>query len=508
MVAGDMAGRDAVNTGGKAVRSGNKATGAAKAGNRAVSHAGGMIKAGSRAVRNGGTAVKQGSAAIKTTQLVAKTAKQAKQSAQTAKQIAQRAAQAATQAAKSAGALSKQLTRMAKAAARLIISAFSGGLPVLLVILLIVAVISAIVASPLGIFFSGNNDGSSDVKPLSIIVSETNAELTAKIDQIIADNASVDEVRTIYNGSENNTAINNWCDVVSVFAVKTALADGDEAEDVVTLDNGREQKLKSVFWDMTVIEHTILTESRQPEDSGDSESEEADVTYRILQIIVDSKTAGEGAEMYGFSKAEKEVLAEMTSPENTRLMLELIGAPSMGSALTSDEIVQLREKLGGLTLDRQSLVTAALSLEGKVNYFWGGKSTAIGWDNRWGTPMEVTAPGSSSTGATRPFGLDCSGFVAWSFVQLGVSPDIIGWGTADQWSTSTSITWGQAQPGDLVFFDIPGTVKTNHVGIIAGFDGSGNPLVVHCNSSRNNVSLTEAHSTGFKYARRPVVFDS
>ena len=33
-------------------------------------------------------------------------------------------------------------------------------------------------------------------------------------------------------------------------------------------------------------------------------------------------------------------------------------------------------------------------------------------------------------------------------------------------------------------------------------------MVVHCsNSSRNNVSVTEAHSTGFKYVRRPVVWE-
>ena len=29
-----------------------------------------------------------------------------------------------------------------------------------------------------------------------------------------------------------------------------------------------------------------------------------------------------------------------------------------------------------------------LSLVGKVNYFWGGKSSAIGWDPRWGTLMK------------------------------------------------------------------------------------------------------------------------
>ena len=34
---------------------------------------------------------------------------------------------------------------------------------------------------------------------------------------------------------------------------------------------------------------------------------------------------------------------------------------------------------------------------------------------RWGVPTEVTAAGSGSTGTVRPFGLDCSGFVDWTF---------------------------------------------------------------------------------------------
>lgn len=44
------------------------------------------------------------------------------------------------------------------------------------------------------------------------------------------------------------------------------------------------------------------------------------------------------------------------------------------------------------------MVLTAYQLLGKVNYFWGGKSLVLGWDSRWGTPMKVTAAGSSSSG--------------------------------------------------------------------------------------------------------------
>lgn len=69
---------------------------------------------------------------------------------------------------------------------------------------------------------------------------------------------------------------------------------------------------------------------------------------------------------------------------------------------------------------RKDVVKNAASLVGKVNYFWGGKSSAIGWDSAWGTMRRVTAAGSPSSGSIRAFGLDCSGFVTWAFNNSGM----------------------------------------------------------------------------------------
>ena len=57
------------------------------------------------------------------------------------------------------------------------------------------------------------------------------------------------------------------------------------------------------------------------------------------------------------------------------------------------------------------IVNTAFSIVGKVNYFWGGKSSVIEWDDRWGKLMTITSKGSSTTGMKRPFGVDCSGYV-------------------------------------------------------------------------------------------------
>ena len=59
------------------------------------------------------------------------------------------------------------------------------------------------------------------------------------------------------------------------------------------------------------------------------------------------------------------------------------------------------------------MVETACQLVGKLNYFWGGKSRVLGWDERWGQIRKVTASGSSTSGTYRPFGLDCSGFVEY-----------------------------------------------------------------------------------------------
>lgn len=64
---------------------------------------------------------------------------------------------------------------------------------------------------------------------------------------------------------------------------------------------------------------------------------------------------------------------------------------------------------GDLSMERRMVVTYALALVDKVDYFWGGKSLVLGWDDRWGELTEVTAEGSDTTGTEQPYGLDCSG---------------------------------------------------------------------------------------------------
>nr|WP_275967546.1 NlpC/P60 family protein [Pseudoflavonifractor phocaeensis] len=141
-----------------------------------------------------------------------------------------------------------------------------------------------------------------------------------------------------------------------------------------------------------------------------------------------------------------------------------------------------------LSEERQKVVLTAYQLVGKVHYFWGGKSTAIGWDSRWGTPMEVTAAGSASSGSIRPFGLDCTGFIDWVLRNAGLPSD-------GNWYIGTNLTevsQSEALPGDIAL-----NADASHVGIVVGRDEAGSLLVCHCSSGQDNVVVTEFGVSGF-----------
>ena len=152
-----------------------------------------------------------------------------------------------------------------------------------------------------------------------------------------------------------------------------------------------------------------------------------------------------------------------------------------------------------LTMERRMVVTYALALVEKVNYFWGGKSLVLGWDDRWGELTEVTAEGSDSTGMEQPYGLDCSGFVDWAFYNASGGKYVIGQGggAMEQHANCVDIEWDEVQPGDLLFYP-----EDEHVGIAAGRDWLGRLLVVHCASGTDGVAIS--HRTGFETAARPV----
>lgn len=357
-----------------------------------------------------------------------------------------------------------------------------GGLSGLIVVFVIIGAVLALVSTAFGVFFSAYDD-TACTRRIAEIVADTNSEFYAKVSEI-ENEVPYDtvEYHVVPDGGDR-LFITNWTEAVAVFAAKTAGA-GEDALDVVTMDDTRAELLKEVFWDMNELSYKTAKEKH-----GEGEDTE---TETILHITLTSRGYEEMVDYYDFTLYQKQALYELMQPEYAQMLSELVG--TLGVAGQSIELTpeQVREMLENLPEDlspeRRDIVKAAYSLVGKVNYFWGGKSEVIGWDSRWGTPTKVTAAGSSTTGMTLPFGLDCSGFVTWVFINAMGDPsyaNVIGHGASNQYGKCKKISWSEALPGDLVFYPDLG-----HVGVIVGIDENGNLLVAHCASSQNNVVVT------------------
>lgn len=171
------------------------------------------------------------------------------------------------------------------------------------------------------------------------------------------------------------------------------------------------------------------------------------------------------------------------------------------TTLSAEEIEKLMKNAPTLPMTREEFVkfiTKYCTPTGKIQYFWGGKSSP-GWNSSFGQLKLVTAAGSQSTGQYRPFGLDCSGFVDWIYATAGV--DLFGYNsTPGIWKLTVPISSADAQPGDLVFKQTPGSGGTNHVGIYIGETNRGK--FAHCAGS---TGTTINSYSGFVFYRRPII---
>lgn len=143
---------------------------------------------------------------------------------------------------------------------------------------------------------------------------------------------------------------------------------------------------------------------------------------------------------------------------------------------------------------QRTLVESAVSLIGKVTYFWGGKSYYVGFDPYWGKSMKVTSAGDPTTGMTLPYGLDCSGFICWCTAQLKKgtkwTANNVGEGSWHQWSHSEYVEEDDIRPGDIAFQNEYPGAETQHVGIVVGFLENGDPVIVHCSATENGVVVS------------------
>lgn len=395
------------------------------------------------------------------------------------KKMAEQSKKAAKKTVENAKKAGKAIVRAVKSVIEAIVAAF-GGIG-LVAILAVIVVIGALLASPLGILFS--NESTPNSVPLSSAVSQINMELNTRLISL----QSGDYTDIIVEGAPPR-----WTDVIAVFASYTAGA--QNGVDVAQLTPDRVSRLQAVFWQMCHI--TSSTETVTIPDSNPDDDIDDSRTETTLTITITGKTADQMRTEYGFNDFQNETLDILLS--DTAMLNSLIGNMSISQ---QDALELLRSLPQDLSPERRAVVQHALSLVGKVNYFWGGKSLVLGWDSRWGQLREVTSAGSPTTGTYRPFGMDCSGFADWVFYNASGGEYILGHGggAAAQHRYCEQVSWGEAQPGDLVFYP-----DDSHIGIVGLRDVTGNLLIIHCASGRNNVVITD--SSGFMTVGRPLYY--
>lgn len=346
---------------------------------------------------------------------------------------------------------------------------------VAVIAVLIICLIGFLLAGPLGMFFSGDVNSGLAISDATV---QINGEFSNKIELI--------KEETVYDSLNLDNAgvpdvLSNWRNVLAVYAVRIT-TDNINPDEAFALAPEKQAVLRDTFRGMNVITVETLSVS-------------GNIT---LHITVTRKDALEMDDEYSFEMEQRKLLGELLSLAYQEMFENLTGNYQT-ITLTAEHIQQIVDNLpAGLSTERKQVILTAYQMLSKVNYFWGGKSLVLGWDSRWGTPKEVTAAGSPSSGTIRPYGFDCSGFVDWVFYNVSNGGYVIGHGGGAriQHRCSTYISWIQAIPGDLVFYP-----EDTHVGIVCGFDERGNVQIIHCASGTNNVVVTG--KVGFTSIARP-----
>ena len=350
--------------------------------------------------------------------------------------------------------LVKAVAQAAVKAVHSIGAALVGGMSgMLLVPLVVVLLLGGLLCSPLGIFFSGEAEST---MTLQQVMSELNTAFSDRITEIENANAH-DDLRQ--DGQRPA-----WKDILTVYAVKTT-TDPENPLDAVSMDEEHAEVLRSIFWDMTVIEFTTETYTEEitvevpTNDSTDEDGmvEETQTVERTrLVISISGKSAQQMAEEYGFDEKQLGYVTELLSEEYSDLWTSL-SVPGVGS---------------------DDIVAVALSQVGNVGgqpyWSWYGFSSRVEW---------------------------CACFVSWcsdqcGYIESGAMPKHSYCPTGVEWFRSRG-QWQDRNsipaPGTIIYFDWGGDGVADHVGIVESCDGS---TVYTIEGNANNACKQLSYAVG------------
>lgn len=425
---------------------------------RPVSKAAKTVKAGVKIAEATTKNVKTAKAATaKTARATKATVRGAQAAAKAAAQTARIAAKAIATAAKGAAKAVIAVTKTVAAAVKGLIAAIAAGGWVVIVIIIAVGAIAAILCSAFGVFFSDEAEPGKLKQTIVDVNTEFTAALQSRIDSLSI--GGYDVVNVIYDGDFDGDffMINNWTDVLGVYAVKTT-TDETNGNEVLTVTPEKEAILKAIFNEMNIVDIRTETETNTTTTMVDGEEVEEITVTRNIYISIQSLTYLEGAELYAFDADQIKMLEELMSPQYYSFFAELINVDIYGG-LTAGDLAGLVNDLPAGTMGT-TIAQAAIS---KV-----------------GTPYSV---------------MDCSDLCRYAYAQAGIS--IPGTSVTQAqycYNKRYTISSSTLQPGDLIFWSKKNCRcgrwnEIHHVGIYIG-----NGRIVDASSSNGHVVLRDIWS--------------
>ena len=176
----------------------------------------------------------------------------------------------------------------------------------------IICMIGLVMGSSFGIFMATEDTGTGYT--LTNVISNINEEFCAEIENI--------KLNTQYDDLVITDSKPLWRDILAVYAVK--ITTDTEGEEVVTIDDRKENLIREIFWDMT----QIVTEMETYEEVGtveiineNGEIIDQEVILEKLRLIISvkNKTANEMSNAYGFNENQSMQLEELLSDSNSGL---------------------------------------------------------------------------------------------------------------------------------------------------------------------------------------------
>lgn len=190
----------------------------------------------------------------------------------------------------------------------------------------ILASVASLFVSPLGIVFA-SEDGAAGSYTINSAITLLNDEF-AQVIHNIEEGEEYDLVSISNYGCQYTIA--NWQDVFAVWDIKQL-----ESGLVFVIEEEQYQLLRSIVWDMIVINSSVETHSEVYEDAYGNQIE---VEKEMLCITVEYKNVDEMAELYSFDSVQiTELHNLMNSPEFLELFSEIAsevagtGTPAIGS---------------------------------------------------------------------------------------------------------------------------------------------------------------------------------